>query len=180
MSCYTMIFISFVFVITDLLVGWLFWGLTRFSDLQPYLDLEAGDNQSLKIQVARPGIEPRSSCSASQELNHSATAAPDNWFEIINYSMYYTHVLQMSCLWLKDGFHFKFNSGQLSGLPTELPTVSILESTGLPTELPTELPAIFVYGSTGQSYLHGKIPMGSPIRCPLSYPLSPYMEVVAA
>ena len=43
---------------------------------QPYLDLEAGDNQSLKIQVARPGIEPRSSCSASQELNHSATAAP--------------------------------------------------------------------------------------------------------
>ena len=43
---------------------------------QPYLDLEAGDNQSLKIQVARPGIQPRSSCSASQELNHSATAAP--------------------------------------------------------------------------------------------------------
>ena len=39
-------------------------------------DLEAGDNQSLKIQVARPGIEPRSSCSASQELNHSAAAAP--------------------------------------------------------------------------------------------------------
>ena len=30
-----------------------------FEDLaifQPYLDLEAGDNQSLKIQVARPGI----------------------------------------------------------------------------------------------------------------------------
>ena len=44
---------------------------------QLYLDLEAGDNQSLKIQVARPGIEPRSSCSASQELNHSATAAPN-------------------------------------------------------------------------------------------------------
>ena len=49
---------------------------------QPYLDLEAGDNQSLKIQVARPGIEPRSSCSASQELNHSATAAPTHtWLE---------------------------------------------------------------------------------------------------
>ena len=45
---------------------------------QPYLDLEAGDNQSLKIQVARRGIEPRSSCSASQELNHSATAAPSS------------------------------------------------------------------------------------------------------
>ena len=35
---------------------------------QPYLDLEVGNDQSLKIQVARPGIEPRSSCSASQEL----------------------------------------------------------------------------------------------------------------
>ena len=61
-----------------LLVGWLdelriYVALAVF---QPYLDLEAGDNQSLKIQVARPGIEPRSSCSASQELNHSATAAP--------------------------------------------------------------------------------------------------------
>ena len=59
------------------LVGWLF--VLRINvDLaifQPYLDLEAGDNQSLKIQVARPGIETRSSCSASQELNHSAIAA---------------------------------------------------------------------------------------------------------
>ena len=46
---------------------------------QPYLDLEAGDNRSLKIQVARPGIEPRSSCSASQELNHSTTTAPHSY-----------------------------------------------------------------------------------------------------
>ena len=61
--------------------GWLLVVLRIHVDLaifQPYLDLEAGDNQSLKIQVARPGIEPRSSCSASQELNHSATAAPNN------------------------------------------------------------------------------------------------------
>ena len=43
---------------------------------QPYLDLGAGDNQSLKIQVARPGIEPRTPYSASQELTHSATTAP--------------------------------------------------------------------------------------------------------
>ena len=60
------------------LVGWLV--VLRINvDLaifQPYLDLEVGDNQSLKIQVARPGIESRSYCSASQELNHSATAAP--------------------------------------------------------------------------------------------------------
>ena len=59
-------------------VGWLV--VLRITvDLaifKPYIDLETGDNQSLKIQVARPGIEPQSSCSASQELNHSATAAP--------------------------------------------------------------------------------------------------------
>ena len=60
------------------IVGWLV--VLRINvDLaifQPYLNLEAGDNQSLKIQVAWPGIETRSSCSASQELNHSTTAAP--------------------------------------------------------------------------------------------------------
>ena len=53
-------------------------------------------------------------------------------------------------------------SGQFSGLSTELPTISILESSGLPTELHTELPTISVYGSSGQPYLRGKIPMGSP------------------
>ena len=59
------------------LVGWLFFFINvDLAIFQPYLDLEAGDNQSLKIQVARRGIEPRSSCSTSQELNHSATAAP--------------------------------------------------------------------------------------------------------
>ena len=45
------------------LVGWLvvlriYVALAVF---QPYRDLEAGDNQSLKIQVARPEIQPRSS-----------------------------------------------------------------------------------------------------------------------
>ena len=61
-------------------IGWLVGCFLINVDLaisQPYLDLEAGDNQSLKIQVARRGIELRSSCSASQELNHSATAAPN-------------------------------------------------------------------------------------------------------
>ena len=56
---------------------WLFSMIcVSLAVFQPYRDLEAGDNQSLKIQVARPGIEPRTSCSASKELNHSATAAP--------------------------------------------------------------------------------------------------------
>ena len=118
--------------------------------------------------------------------------------------------------------------GSSVGVPTELPTISILESSGLPTELPTKLPTISVYGSSGQPDLHGKIPMGStwaahstvhwaahffmfgssglptahcfhiwkkwaalfawqyshgqsmgsPLRCPLSYPLLSYLEVV--
>ena len=70
-------FLSF-FHIFLVLVGWLvvFRINVDLAIFQPYLDLEAGDNQSRKIQVARPGMEPRSSCSASQELNHSATAAP--------------------------------------------------------------------------------------------------------
>ena len=76
----------------------------------------------------------------------------------------------MSCMWIKDGFHFKYNSG----LPTELhvPTISILES----SELSTELPTISVYGSSGQPYLHGKLPVGSQLRCPLF----PFMEVVGS
>ena len=71
-----------------ILVGWLV--VLRVNvDLaifQPYLDLEAGDNQSLKIQVARTGIEPRSSCSASQKLinNHSATTAPDIILKLVH------------------------------------------------------------------------------------------------
>ena len=61
---------------------WLFLRINvDLAIFQPYLDLEAGDNQSLKIQVARPGIELRSSCSASQELNHSATAAPKDYMK---------------------------------------------------------------------------------------------------
>ena len=84
------------------------------------------------------------------------------------------HVLQMSCMWIKDGFHFKFNSAQNSGLPTELPTISVLASSGLPTVLPTKLPTVSIYVSSGQPNLHGKIPMGSPLRCPLSCPLFSY------
>ena len=77
---------------------------------------------------------------------------------------------------IKHGFNFKFNSGQFSGQPTELPTIFILERSGLPTELPTELPNISLYGRFGQPYLHGKIPMGISLRCPLSQ----NMEVVGS
>ena len=52
-------------------------------------------------------------------------------------------------------------------LPTELPTLFIFGRSGLPTELPT----VSIYGRGGQSYLHDKIPIGSPLRCPRSCPL---------
>ena len=48
----------------------------------PYRDLEAGDNHS-GIVAARPGIEPQTSCSASQELNHYTTTAPVFFFGIL-------------------------------------------------------------------------------------------------
>ena len=44
------------------------------------------------------------------------------------------------CLACESKMASIFNSGQFSGLPTELPTISIFESSWLPTELPTELP----------------------------------------
>ena len=99
------------------------------------------------------------------------------------------------CLACESKMASIFNSEQFRGLPTELPTISLHESSGLPTELPRELPTISVYGSIGQPYLHGKIPMGSPtplptelptfsylevVGCPLSCPLFPYMEVVGS
>ena len=92
----------------------------------------------------------------------------------------------MSCIQIKDGLHFKFYGSKLS-------IVSILESSGLPTELstelpnisvygiakfswaatplPTELPTVSIYGSSGQRNLHGEIPIGSSLHCPLSCPL---------
>ena len=79
---------------------------------------------------------------------------------------------------MNQGLRFKFNRGQFSGLVTEQPTVSILESSGLPTALPTKLPTISVYGKSGQPNLHGNTPMGIPLRCQLSCPLFQYMEVV--
>ena len=63
---------------------------------QPYLDFEAGDNQSLKIQVAKqPGIEPRSSCSAIQELNHLATAAP----KFLHNALAFKYDLKLILVW---------------------------------------------------------------------------------
>ena len=69
--------------------------------------------------------------------------------------------------------------GQPIPLPTELPTFLTFGSSWLPTELST-VSIILLYGSSGQPNLHGKIPMGSPFRCPLSCPLFRYMEVVGS
>ena len=52
---------------------------------QPYLDLEAGDNQSLKIQVARPGIEPRSSRSVTLDVKSAVVWGTSTNREIFCY-----------------------------------------------------------------------------------------------
>ena len=67
------------------LIGWLVgWLVVLMYDalaiFQPYRELEAGDNINLwisEIIAARPGIERRTSCSASQELIHYTIATPD-------------------------------------------------------------------------------------------------------
>ena len=58
--------------------GWLVvWRINvALAIFQPYCDLEAGDKPISEIVAARPEIEPRTSCSANQELNHYTTAAP--------------------------------------------------------------------------------------------------------
>ena len=104
----------------------------------------------------------------------------DYWFEIINYITCNIYIHMCYKFLACESKMASIFSGQFSGLPTELPTISILESSGLPTELHTELPTISIYGSSGQPYLHGKIPMGSPLCCPLSCPLFSYMEVVGS
>ena len=50
--------------------------LRRIIDMSAISQLGSRRWPISEIQVARPGIEPWTSCSASQELNHSTTAAP--------------------------------------------------------------------------------------------------------
>ena len=99
----------------------------------------------------------------------------------------------MSCMWIKDGFYFKFNSGQLSGLDIELPTILLyFKVVGCQLSCPLSCPLypfmeevgslicmakfqwaahsaahwaahFSIYESSGQLNLHGKIPMGSPL-----------------
>ena len=57
-----------------------FWLVGCIEDLRHFSGISAisrlGSRRISEIQMARPGIEPRTSCSASQELNHYTTAAP--------------------------------------------------------------------------------------------------------
>ena len=55
---------------------------------------------------------------------------------------------QTSSVWMKDCLHFKYESGQFSGLPTELPLLK-----------------------------HLKV-VGCPLSCHLSCPPFPYMDVI--
>ena len=57
------------------LVGW-FEDLCHFSDLSAISRLGSRRWPISEIVAERPGIEPRTSCSASQELNHYTIAAP--------------------------------------------------------------------------------------------------------
>ena len=50
--------------------------LRRFSGISAILQLGSRRKPISEIQVAKRGIEPRTSCSASQELDHLATATP--------------------------------------------------------------------------------------------------------
>ena len=63
------------------LVGWLV--VSRINvDLaifQPYVDLEAGDNQSLKIQVARPGIEAGPLAPQAKSSTTRSPLLPCSW-----------------------------------------------------------------------------------------------------
>ena len=83
MSYYANLFMPLV----GWLVGWLFWGFTSLfgwlfwgfyvalAIFHQYRDMEAGNNQSLKCS-GETGNRTRTSCSASQELNHYTIASP--------------------------------------------------------------------------------------------------------
>ena len=60
------------------LVGWLVVLMiyVALAVFRPYRDLEAGDNQYLKFKWRGGESNPRTSCFATQELNHSATVVP--------------------------------------------------------------------------------------------------------
>ena len=77
----------------------------------------------------------------------------------------YPYMAVVGCLICMAKFPWAAH-GQPTPLPTELPTFFIFGSSGLPTELPP----VSIYGGSGQPNLHGKNPMGSPLRCPLCCP----------
>ena len=127
----------------------------------------------------------------------------ENWFEIINCNMNYIHTCYkcLTCE-TKMASIMNLIVGSSVGCPLNCPPFQYLKVVGCPLScplypymevmgslicmakstwaahgqpnpLPTELPTVYIYGSSGQPYLHGKIPMGSPLRCPLSCPLYP-------
>ena len=86
----------------------------------------------------------------------------------------------MSCMWIKDGVHFKFNSGQFSGLPTTLPTISILESSGYPLSCPMSCPLYPYMAVVGSLICMAKFPWaahGQPTPLPTELPTFSYLEV---
>ena len=63
-----------------LMVGWFYLRIyVALVVFQPYRDLEAGHNQSLKIQVARPGFEPGPLDTQAKSLTTQPPLLP-TWF----------------------------------------------------------------------------------------------------
>ena len=70
--------------------------LRHFSGISAISQLGSRRLPISEIQVVRPGIKPPTSCSASQELNHSATTAPRKDRES------HPHVHDLQQWWLLD------------------------------------------------------------------------------
>ena len=117
-------------------------------------------------------------------------------FEIINYYMHYVHVLQMSCMWIKDGVHLNLIVGRSVGCQLNCLLFPYLKVVGYPLSCPLSCPLYPYMAVVGSLICMAKFPWaahGQPtplptelptfsclevVCCPLSCSLFPYMEVV--
>ena len=97
------------------LVGWLYWG---FTSLQRYFNHIATWKQkitNLCNSSGEAGNRTRTSCSASQELNHSATAAPICLLSTITFAITFepleVETSYLACI-LHQWCPFKWHEGQ--------------------------------------------------------------------
>ena len=87
--------------------------------------------------------------------------------------MHYIHVLQMSCMFIKDGVHLKFNRGQFSGLPNDCPLFPYLKVVGYPLSFPLSCPLYPYMAVVGSLICMAKFPWaahGQPTPLPTELP----------